>query len=92
MMANLLASHGEVREFLLHYLERDLPLLKRLQFRLHLLMCPGCSTYLRRYRASVELAQAYLDDPPPPELVDLTLKFLEDHQQPTSGGLEPSRH
>lgn len=90
MMKLLVGTHVEVREFLLHYLERDLPLLKRLQFRLHLLMCPNCSAYLRQYRSSVELAQAYLDDPPPPELVDLTLKFLEDHRSHALGDPKPS--
>lgn len=90
MMKVLMGTHAEVREFLLHYLEHDLPLRKRLQFRLHLLMCRPCAAYLRQYRASVELAQAYLDDPPPPELVDLTLKFLEDHQSPALGDPKPT--
>lgn len=78
MMTLLMGTHAEVREFLLHYLEGQLPWLKRLQFRLHLLLCPGCAGYLHRYRSSVALAQACLDDPPPPELVELTLRFLTD--------------
>ena len=90
MMNLLIGTHAEVREFLLHYLEHDLPLLKRLQFRMHLLMCPGCSTYLRKYRASVELSQAYLNDPPPPELVELTLKFLDERRTQSPGTPKPA--
>ncbi|HKI98542.1 MAG TPA: zf-HC2 domain-containing protein [bacterium] len=90
MMKLLAGTHAEVREFLLDYLERELPLLKRWQFRLHLLMCPNCSAYLSRYRSSVSLARNYLDDPPPPELVDLTLQFLAQRLPEQDGNASPT--
>ena len=92
MMKILVGTHAEVREFLLHYLEHELPLLKQLQFRLHLLLCPRCTAYLRQYRASVELAQAYLDDPPPEELVELTLRFLDERRAHVPGDPRHAGH
>ena len=75
MMKLLMGTHAEVREFLIDYLEDQISMLKQVQFRLHLLMCKECTNYLRKYADSVSLAQHYLDDPPPQELVDLTLRF-----------------
>ena len=92
MMKILVGTHAEVREFLLHYLEHDLPLLKRLQFGIHLLMCRGCLDYLRRYRDSVALAKAYLNDPPPEELVELTLRFLEQRRAHVPGDPRHAGH
>lgn len=79
MIKLLLGTHAEVREFLIDYLEGTLPLLKRWQFYGHLLLCARCAAYLRKYDSSVKLARNYLDDPPPEELVDLTLTFLKRH-------------
>ena len=87
MMKLLLGTHAEVREFLCDYLDRRLPVLKRVQFRLHLLLCAECGAYLRRYTNSLTLARNFLADPPPQELVDLTLRFLE--QQPARPGKAP---
>ena len=81
MMRLLMGTHAEVREFLVDYLEGALPALKRAQFRLHLLLCRRCTDYLRRYDSGVALARGYLDDPPPDELVELTLRFLEQRQE-----------
>jgi hypothetical protein len=89
MIKLLAGTHAEVREFLIDYVEHALPPLKQMQFRLHLLLCKGCTDYLRRYRTSVDLARSYLSDPPPEELVELTLKFLEERRadaQPGPGG------
>lgn len=89
MMKLLMGTHAEVREFLIDYLEDQLSALKKVQFRLHLLMCRECGEYLRKYDSSVSLAQHYLEDPPPPELVELTLRFLEDRIPQHPPGAEP---
>ncbi len=78
MMKLLMGTHTEIREFLIDYVENELPALRKYQFRMHLLLCMDCSTYLRKYNTSVKLSQNYLQDPPPEELVNLTLKFLEE--------------
>ena len=79
MMKLLLGTHAEIREFLIHYLENQLPLLKQVQFRMHLLFCRKCHDYLRKYDTSIKLSQNYLRDPPPEELIDLTISFLGKH-------------
>lgn len=89
MMKLLMGTHAEVREFLIDYLEDQLSALKKVQFRLHLLMCKECGEYLRKYDSSVSLAQHYLEDPPPPELVELTLRFLDERASPRERGVEP---
>ncbi len=78
MMKLLMGTHTEIREFLIDYVENELPALRKYQFRIHLLLCTDCSAYLRKYNTSVKLSQNYLQNPPPEELVNLTLKFLEE--------------
>ncbi len=45
-------------------------------FRVHMFLCSPCRHYMKRYNTSVELAKNILDDPPPPELVNLTNEFI----------------
>ena len=78
MMKLLMGPHAEIREFLMDYVENQLPIAKKFQFWLHLVLCWDCNTYLRRYNSSVKLSQNFLEDPPPEKLVNLTLKFLEE--------------
>ncbi|MEM8744684.1 MAG: zf-HC2 domain-containing protein, partial [Pseudomonadota bacterium] len=44
-------------DFILAYLEDDLPKRQRMMFELHLKMCRECREYLDAYRASMELAK-----------------------------------
>jgi anti-sigma factor RsiW len=81
---------ARVREFLLDYLEGTLPAPTRLRFRLHLLLCRACKRYLAQYHTGVEWARAVESDPPPPELVDLTLEFLKKHPPRKPQGSGPS--
>ena len=78
MMKLFMGPHGEIREFLIDYVENQLPVAKKFQFWMHLVLCTDCNSYLRRYNSSVKFYQNFLDDPPPEKLVHLTLKFLEE--------------
>lgn len=78
MMKLLMGPHGEIREFLIDYVENQLPVAKKFQFWIHLVLCKDCNSYLRRYNSSVKLSKNFLDDPPPEELVNLTMKFLQE--------------
>lgn len=78
MMRLMMGTHAEVREFLIDYLEGQLPWHRRMQFALHLFLCTACADWLAKYNTGVSLARHYLHDPPPPELVELTLQFLDD--------------
>ena len=76
----LIRSCPEVMEFLIDYLERKLPPLRMLQFRVHLRLCKDCHSYLIKYETGRELARQHLNDPPPEDLVNLTLDFIKKHK------------
>lgn len=69
-------SCEEVQRFLMDYLDDELPAMESLLFRLHILLCVACRRYMGRYKDSTALAKKILDDPPPPELVNLSMEFL----------------
>ena len=67
----------DIQTFLVNYLDGALPVADSMLFRLHVLFCAPCRRYMSRYNDSVELARYILDDPPPPELVNLTTEFIK---------------
>jgi len=58
-------------EFLVDYLEGELPKAQQALFEEHLSVCSSCVAYLSNYRDTVELSKAALCDPegPVPEEV-----------------------
>jgi anti-sigma factor RsiW len=57
-------------EFLMAYLDGELPDAERAQFEAHLAECPWCVAYLKTYQETVRLGKAVLTEPeapPPPE-------------------------
>ena len=75
-MPAFLKDCQEISDFLMEYQDGKLPKGEALLFRLHLLMCSACRRYMSRYTSSVDIAKNIMDDPPPPELVNLTTEFL----------------
>ena len=69
-------SCEEIRRFLIDYLDRELPVVDSLLFRVHVMLCTACRGYMNRYQDSTELARKFLDDPPPPELINLAAEFV----------------
>ncbi len=60
----------EFIEFLMEYLDGQLPAEQRSVFDAHLEECPTCVEYLKSYQQSVELCRAACEcsaDEPPPE-------------------------
>lgn len=58
----------ELTEFLMAYLDRELPEAARSAFELHLHDCPPCVNYLESYRATIALGRAACaDDAPVPK-------------------------
>ena len=88
-MVALMRNCDDIRDFLLEYLEKRLPRFDAWAFRFHLFTCPKCRGYLERYSTSVALSQNILDDPPPLELVNLTLEFLNKRINPGAEKAEP---
>ena len=76
-MPSVLKDCDEIRDFLMDFLDNHLPKSDAFVFRLHIFLCSSCRQYMNRYKTSVELAQNILDDPPPPELINLTTEFLK---------------
>jgi predicted anti-sigma-YlaC factor YlaD len=66
-----------VREKLYDAVEGSLAPLVSLRFRLHLKYCPPCREYLRLYRMAADMKSFRRDNPPPTDLMDKTLDFLE---------------
>lgn len=56
----------EFIEFILAYLERELPEDQRRSFESHVADCPRCLEYLESYRKTVELGRACCADPEGP--------------------------
>ncbi len=76
-MPAVLKTCGDVRDFLMDYLDQKLPKGDAFKFRVHMFICPKCKKYLSRYDTSVKLAKNILNDPPPLELINLTREFLD---------------
>ena len=78
----------EVADFLLEYLEGDLPVHQRRAFRRHLFWCSACVAYVESYRKTVNLARALgqetppeLSEPLPEEIVRAVLAARDEHQE-----------
>ena len=76
-MPAILKDCEDIQDFLMDYLDEKLPKSESFVFRLHLFLCSACRGYMKRYNTSVEIAQNIMDDPPPPELINLTNEFLK---------------
>ena len=72
----------DVADFLMSYIDGELPFGQRLSFRLHLVLCPPCRRYMTQYRRTVALGRdAFRDEDPdgpvpsdvPEELVEAIL-------------------
>ena len=52
----------DVADFLVDYVDGELPAPVRQQFEAHLGVCPACVTYLRQYRDTIRLVAGVSDD------------------------------
>ena len=53
----LMITCEQFEDFILAYLEDDLPKRQKMLFEIHLKMCRECREYLEAYRVSMELAK-----------------------------------
>jgi hypothetical protein len=68
---------GRIRDMLYDALEGTLAPVVKLRFRLHLANCAPCREYLKLYNQAANVRAFRRDNPPPTELMDKTLAFLE---------------
>lgn len=52
----------DVADFLVDYVDGELPALVRQQFEAHLGVCPACVNYLQQYRDTIRLVAGVSDD------------------------------
>jgi len=52
----------ELADFLMDYLNEELPPEVRQSFERHLTLCPNCVAYVRTYRATIELGRRAFAD------------------------------
>lgn len=64
-------------EFVYDYLEGRLGRLTAARFEMHLSRCGPCHEYVLLYRGAADGALFREANPPPPELLEKTLSFLE---------------
>ncbi len=77
-------SCKEFDQFIIDYLERQLPFIKRLIFNLHLLLCSDCRAYIKAYQKSIEVGKKYYEEmgketreDPPEELLEIIRKLKD---------------
>ena len=56
----------ECNDFIMAYLDRELPPDQQAGFERHLSRCPACDCYLRQYRATVAAGRIACQDPNAP--------------------------
>ena len=61
-------SCREVTELASQYVDRELPIAKRMAMRMHVTMCVHCRRFVRQLRATLELLRS-LGEPPEPVVV-----------------------
>ncbi len=67
----------EFVDFLMGYLEDELPDEQTLIFREHMRECPRCETYLDTYRETVRLGKSFCSDPEAPVPADVPEALVE---------------
>ena len=75
----------DMSELVTSYLERTLPLWRRLEARWHLARCPACQNYFAQMRATVRLLHAAPPATPPPGTEAVVLARLDDGSGDGSG-------
>jgi anti-sigma factor RsiW len=73
----------DVNNFLVAYLDDDIPDNLRRRYEAHVARCEVCSAYLSQYRSTMRLTRESdtVAVDLPEELVEMTLSFLNEHQK-----------
>jgi mycothiol system anti-sigma-R factor len=70
-------------DFIMSYLDDELPQDQRAEFDRHMSACPSCVDYLKTYEKTVLLAKSCADDPVPEEVPEsLVQAILEARKRP----------
>ena len=72
-------------DFIMSYLDNELPPDQRAEFDRHMAVCPSCVNYLRTYEKSVLLAKACASEPVPEEVPDSLVQAILASQRTADG-------
>ena len=84
-MFNPMLSCEQVNQFIIDYLDDNLPASTRKKFESHLHKCPNCSSFFDQYNDTVTLVNEEGQLEIPEDLAQFTRTFLQEHipQQPS---------
>ena len=63
-------------DFIMSYLDNELPLEARAEFDRHMAVCPSCVDYLKTYEKTVLLAKSCADDPVPDDVPESLVQAI----------------
>lgn len=63
-------------DFIMSYLDDELPREQRAEFDRHMAVCPSCVDYLKTYEKTVLLAKSCADDPVPDEVPESLVQAI----------------
>jgi anti-sigma factor (TIGR02949 family) len=66
----------QLTDFLMSYLDGDLPAEQRAEFDRHMAACPSCVDYLKTYETTVRLAKECATDPVPEEVPETLVQAI----------------
>jgi mycothiol system anti-sigma-R factor len=63
-------------DFIMSYLDNELPQAERAEFDRHMAACPSCVDYLKTYEKTILLAKTCGDDPVPDEVPESLVQAI----------------
>ena len=63
-------------DFIMSYLDHELPQAQRAEFDRHMAACPSCVDYMKTYEQTVMLAKACADDAVPDEVPESLVQAI----------------
>ena len=66
----------ELIDFIMGYLDNELPPDQRAEFDRHMAVCPSCVDYLKTYEKTVLLAKTCADDPVPDDVPESLVQAI----------------
>lgn len=78
-MFNPMLTCEEVNQFIVDYLEGQLPQKTRTQFEQHLSMCPSCVPFLNHYKETIQILHDDGQLEVPDDIIEHTITFLREH-------------
>ena len=72
-------------DFIMSYVENQLPQEERSEFDRHLAVCPSCVNYMKTYERTVLLAKACAEDPVPADVPESLVQAILASQRKAHG-------